>query len=129
MEREEVIPLVEERVSTTKRATETGRVRVRTRVEEREQIVPFELARDEIDIERVPVDREIAEMPPVRQEGSTIIVPVVEEIMVVEKRLVLVEEIHLHRRLEVEQHMQPVTLRSQRAEIEREGTGGETNLK
>jgi stress response protein YsnF len=54
-----VIPLVEERVSATKREVETGRVRVRTRVEERQELVRAELARDEVDVERVAIGREV----------------------------------------------------------------------
>ncbi len=119
-ERTQVIPLVEERVSATKRTVETGRVRVRTRVAHREELVRAELARDEVAIERVPVGREIDEMPAIRQDGDTTIVPVVEEVLVVEKRLVLVEEIRL-RRVSGSQIVEtPVTLAVQRAEIERE---------
>jgi uncharacterized protein (TIGR02271 family) len=119
-----VIPLVEERVSATKREIETGRVRVRTRLEEREEIVRAELARDRVRVERIPINREVEAVPPVRQEGGTTIVPVVEEVLVVTKKLMLVEEVHLHRTHSTEQHTQPVTLAVQRAEIEREDSGG-----
>ena len=122
---EEVIPLVEEEAVVSKRRVESGRVRVRTRVEEREEWVRVELARDEVQVDRIPVDREIDAIPPIREEGGAIIVPVVEEVLVVEKRLRLVEEIHLRRTRSHEQVSQPVTLASQRAEIERHETSGE----
>ena len=122
---EEVIPLVEEEAFVSKRRVESGRVRVRTRVEEREEWVRVELARDEVQVDRIPVDREIDAIPPIREEGGAIIVPVVEEVLVVEKRLRLVEEIHLRRTHSHEQVSQPVTLASQRAEIERHETSGE----
>lgn len=122
-----VIPLLEERVSTSKREVETGRVRVRTRVEERQEIASAELARDEVEVERVPANREVAEMPEVRQQGTTTIVPVVEEVLVVEKKLVLVEEIHLTRKQSTEEFTQPIILRAQRAEIEREDSSGDLN--
>jgi uncharacterized protein (TIGR02271 family) len=115
-----VIPLVEERVSATKREVETGRVRVHTRIDEREEIVHAELARDQVDVERVPMNREIASVPAVRQEGDVTIVPVVEERLVVEKKLFLVEEVRLRRTRTIEEHAQPVRLATQRAEIERE---------
>ena len=119
-ERSLVIPLVEEHVSATRRTVETGRVRVRTRVDHRQELVRAELARDEVEIERVLIDREIDVVPEVRQEGDVTIVPVVEEVLVVEKRLVLVEEIRLHRVSGRETVETSVTLAVQRAEIERE---------
>jgi uncharacterized protein (TIGR02271 family) len=123
-EQDLVIPLVEERVSATKREVETGRVRVRTRVDEREEIVRAELARDRVEVERVAMNQEIASIPAVRQEGEVTIVPVVEERLVVQKKLFLVEEVRLRRTRSIEEHAQPVRLATQRAEIEREQSGG-----
>ncbi|HEY0130287.1 MAG TPA: YsnF/AvaK domain-containing protein [Allosphingosinicella sp.] len=121
-ETEEVaaIPLVEERLEVGKRQVESGRVKVRVAVDTREEIVPAELARDEVEIRRVPRNVAVAELPGVRLEGDTTIIPVVEEQLVVEKRLVLVEEIHVVRRTRTGVEEIPVTLRSERAEIERE---------
>jgi len=126
MDREQnlVIPLVEERVSTTKREIETGRVRVRTRLEEREEIVRAELARHRVEVERVAMNVPIDAIPPVREEGGITIVPVVEERLVVTKQLFLVEEVRLRRTGSIEEHAQLVRLAVQRAEIEREASGG-----
>jgi stress response protein YsnF len=67
-------------------------------------------------------------MPHVRLEGSTTIIPVVEEVLVVEKALVLVEEIHVKRRTETETVQIPAMVRSERATVERDPAGnGETN--
>lgn len=115
------IPLVEERVSVTKREVETGRFRVRVGVEERHETIPVELSHDEVEIERVPVNRNVTQLPSVRLEGSTTIIPVVEEVVVVEKRLVLVEEIHVRRKTSVATEQIPVTIRSEQAQIERSG--------
>ena len=114
------IPLVEERLSVSKREVESGRVRVRVSVEERQETVTAELARDDVQIERVPRGERLTEMPHVRLEGGTTIIPVVEEVLVVEKALVLVEEIHLRRRTETETVQIPATVRSERASIERD---------
>ena len=117
------IPLVEERLEVGKRQVETGRVKVRVEVESREEIVPAELARDEVEVRRVPRNVAVTELPTVRVEGETTIIPVVEEQLVVEKRLVLIEEIHVARRCRTSVEEIPVTLRSERAEIEREARG------
>jgi uncharacterized protein (TIGR02271 family) len=119
--REEVaaIPLVEERLSVAKRQVESGRLRVHVTVDERHENVVHELVRDAVEVERVPRNVPLAEMPTVRLEGTTTIVPVVEEVLVVEKRLMLVEEIHIRRRSETERREVPVTLRSERATVDR----------
>ena len=127
-EQEEVaaIPLVEERLEITKREVETERLRVRITVEEREDRVPVELSHDDIEVERIPRNIPLSELPGVRLEGSTTIIPVVEEVVVVEKRLVLVEEIHVRRKTATRTEEIPVTLRSERAAIERDqGAAGE----
>ena len=114
------IPLVEERLSITKRQVEAGRVRVHVTVAEREELITEQLSRDDVQIERVPRNERLSEMPNVRLEGSTTIIPVVEEVMVVEKALVLVEEIHVRRTTASESVQIPVTLRSERARVERD---------
>lgn len=115
----ERIPLVEERLVVEKRAVDTGRVRVRTLVEEERVWVREDLEREEVDVVRIPIDREITQIPQVRVEDEVVIIPVVEEVMVVERKLVLKEELHVRRRTIVEHVEQPVTLRKTRAEVER----------
>ena len=117
------IPLVEERLSIAKRQVESGKVRVRVTVEEHQETVTEQLMRDDLQIERVPRNVRLTEVPHVRLEGNLTIVPVVEEVLVVEKVLMLVEEIHICRRSVPEAAQIPVTLRSERAEVERVPAG------
>ncbi len=114
------IPLIEERLSVSKRQVESGRVRVHVAVDERQETIAQQLSHDDVQIERVPKNMRLTEMPHVRLEGSTTIVPVVEEVVVVEKALVLVEEIHIRRCTASDQVEIPVTLRRERATVERE---------
>lgn len=114
------IPVFEEQLEIGKRVVETGKVRVSTTVEEREELVEQALSRDEVSVERVAIGRVVAEAPPVREEGDTLIVPVIEEVLVVEKRLVLKEELRIRRRTVVDVYQQPVTLRREHAVVERE---------
>ena len=72
-----------------------------------------------VDVTRVPIDRIVETAPDVRTEGDVTIVSVVEEVLVVEKRLVVKEELHIRRRTVSETVEMPVTLRRQRAVIER----------
>jgi uncharacterized protein (TIGR02271 family) len=123
-EHEEVaaIPLVEERLAVGKRQVETERLRVRIGVDAREELVPVELAHDEVKVERIPRNVAVSELPGVRLEGNTTIIPVVEEVVVVEKRLVLVEEIRITRDSAMRTEEIPVTLRKEHAAIERQLT-------
>jgi len=119
------IPLIEERLVTAKREVETGKVRVRTLVEERETLVEEELSRAFVEVDRVPMHREVDEVPAVREEAGVTIIPVVQEVLVVEKKLILTEEVYIRRKTAVERHAQPVILRTQRAVVEREGSSGD----
>ena len=79
---------------------------------------------DAVGVTRVPIDRIIAEgetAPQVRTEDGVTIIPVLEEILVVEKRLLLKEEVRIQRNTSGEDVEVPVSLRRQHAVIEREG--------
>ena len=116
---EEVLPLVEETLSVGKRTVELGTVRVRTVLSEREELARADLFRHAVHVDRVPINREVDTVPAPWEDGDTLVIPVVEEVVVVEKRLILREEIRVQRRREVEQIAQPVRLRSMDAVVER----------
>lgn len=114
-----MIPLVEEQLRVEKREVETGRVLVHVRNDLHEVRTAEELVRGNVDIERVRIDRPVDSVPAIRDVGDTIIIPVVEEVLVVEKRLMLREEIHVRRRASVDLHEETVTLTRQQAVVER----------
>ena len=116
----EVLPIIEETATLSKREVVTDRVRVRTRTSTQEELVSAALERTDVEVTRVPVDREIEMAPPVRTQGDVTIIPVVEEILVVEKRLVLREEIHIRQTATTETVEVPVTLRKQEAVIDQQ---------
>lgn len=84
------------------------------------------LRRERAEVKRVIVDRQIDAAPRVRREGDTLILPIVEEVAVVQKQLVLKEEIHITRRTTTEQHQETVTLRNEEPVIERLDAHGDT---
>lgn len=114
-----VIPLVEERLDVTRQRHATGTVRVHTRTEVRDEDVEAVLTRETVDVERVPVDRLVDAPLPVREEGDRTIVPLHEEVLVVEKRLLLREELHLMKRAEDRTESRQVRLKREEADIER----------
>jgi len=116
---EQVLPLVEENLVVNRRTVETGTVRVRTVLEQREELARADIYRHQVTVEHVPINREIDEVPTPWEDGDVLVIPVVEEVLVVEKRLILREEIRVGRRREIEHVEQPVTLRSMQALVER----------
>lgn len=118
---EVVVPVIEETLQLEKRRVEAGGVRVRKVVNEREELVDEPLMREEVQVRRVPVGRVVDGPVPVRHEGDTMIIPLLEEVLVVEKRLMLKEELHVTKG-EVETHRpQRVRLRREEAVVERVG--------
>jgi uncharacterized protein (TIGR02271 family) len=116
---EEVIPLIEETASIGKREVVTGRVRVQTVTDTIEELACADMQRESVEVTRVPIDKVVETAPEIRTEGDVTILPVVEEVLVVEKRLVLKEELHIRRHVTTETAEVPVTLRKQRAIVER----------
>lgn len=113
------IPLYEEELSVAKRVIETGRVQVSRVTHSHQQAIDELLRHEKVEVERVAVDRPIDLMPSVRQEGDVIIVPVVEEVLKVERRLVLKEEVYIRRIQKTERYQETVTLRKQEAVVSR----------
>ena len=77
------------------------------------------LARETVEIERTPIGQHVDAMPAVREEDDTIVVPIVEEVLVVERRLFLKEEVRIRRVRSTERHQETVTLRHQEAVVTR----------
>jgi uncharacterized protein (TIGR02271 family) len=102
-----------------KRQKITGIVGARTEMREEAVILNEPLLAGQVIIERVPMDRWIDHPVPVRQEGDTIIISVVEEVVVLEKRLKLAEEVRVTKQQITRHEPQAITLRRQNVAIER----------
>jgi uncharacterized protein (TIGR02271 family) len=114
-----VVPVLVEELEVQKRLVETGKVRMTKVVHERETLVDEPLFQDTVAITRVPMQRVVDGPVPVREENGTIIISLMEEVLVVEKRWMLREEIHIRtQRLETHQP-QRITLRSEDVHVER----------
>lgn len=114
-----VIPVIAERLHVETQEVEAERVRVTKQVHEREEVVDEPLLREEVHVERIPVNRYIDEPPAPHTVGETLVVPLVEEVLVVEKRLLLREELHITTSRQTVRAPQRVTLRREEATIER----------
>ena len=115
-----VIPLYADELSINRREVERGGVRVSVPTNTREHVVDEPLTNTRVEVKRIPIGRIVEAAPPVRTEGDTIIIPVMEETIVVERRLILKEEIILRRIYTAGRHRERVSLREQEAVIERQ---------
>lgn len=126
----DTITVMQEVVVVEKRAVESGRARVTVSVTEHDETVAALLMRQDVVVERVPVGRMVTEAPALRQEGDTIVVPVMEEVLVTEKRLVLKEELRIRIVETAHETTQVVTLRREHATIDHgDAVAGSTNAR
>ncbi|WP_185958630.1 YsnF/AvaK domain-containing protein [Paracoccus laeviglucosivorans] len=117
IENEAVMRLLEEELEVGRRVVETGRLRLHRRTQERVEEVAEELVHLDMAVEHVPVGEIVEARPQIRETDDEIIIPVVEEIIVVERKLMLKEEIRIRKQRHVEQHREQVTLRRHVAEV------------
>jgi len=115
------IPLHVEEISVSRCEIKKANVQVALVTGTREQAIDEELTHVRVEIERVPIGRTVEVAPPIRQQGDITIIPVVEEIVVVERQLVLKEEVRVRRVSTKEQHQETVMLRQQEAVVTRDG--------
>jgi uncharacterized protein (TIGR02271 family) len=120
-----VVPVTEEAVTVQTRQRQSGVVEIRKSVHERTEVVDQPLQAEEVEVERVAINRIVEAPVPVRQEGDTTIIPLLEEVLVVEKRLLLREEVHIKKLRKVVHEAQEVLLREERVEIVRKADSGQ----
>jgi uncharacterized protein (TIGR02271 family) len=116
------VPVYQEELRVGTRSVDTGRgVRIHKTVTEHPAAVDQLLLRDEVEVRHVPVDRIVAldQAPATRYEGDTLVVPVVEEVLVVERRLRIKEELYITRTRRAERHTETVMLKSEQVRVER----------
>lgn len=113
------IPLIEEQLNVGVRKVETGKVLIHKKVvsEEVSQEVP--VTQEEVQIEHVAINQYIETAPATRYESDTTIISVVKEVLVVEKRLILIEELHITKRQVTSNTTVTETLRKEEIEINR----------
>jgi stress response protein YsnF len=117
---EVVVPLHAEEAAVQTLERTTGRVTVSTVTRAREELVEAMLTSERVEIERREVRELVDAMPAIREEGDIIVIPVVEEVLVTERRLFLKEEVRVRRVRTTQLHQETVSLREQEAVIRRE---------
>ena len=90
-----VIPVIEEKIRIDKEKMETGRFKISKKVHHEEVTEDISVSEEELTVERKEFNIFVESAPPIREEDDVTIISVVKEVLVVEKKLMLVEEIHL----------------------------------
>ena len=116
------VPVYQEEAWVEKRVVDTGRgVRIHKTVAEHPYQIDERLLREDVEVRRVPVDRIVThdQAPTTRYEGETLVVPILEEVLVVERRLRIKEELRITKARREEHHAETVMLKSEQVSVER----------
>ncbi len=116
---EQIIPIAREHLNVDIAKIVTGAVDISTVTHLRDVVVDEALISAHAEVERVQIGRVVDTAPAIREEDGVLIIPVIEEVAVVERRLVLKEEVRVRRSTNTRRHRETVTLRQQKAVIHR----------
>lgn len=114
------LPLVEERLEVGKRQINLGEVRLHKTVEQFEETTPVHLTHDDIEVQRVPVKPGEQKSMETHNEGEWLVIPVLREVAVVKKEVVVIEEIRIRKRQITEEQEVTEQLRREHIEIEKD---------
>ncbi len=109
----------EERLTVEIVSKPVSKVLVRTVTEDHVETAQSDLLRTVVEVTRVPVNYRVTEVPADLVVGDTRVVCIVSEVLVVEKHLMVTEEIHIKHRSDNKKVEVPVTLRRQTVTVER----------
>ncbi len=120
VEHEKAVPLYAEKISIAKRKLATRRVQVSVVTRQREKWIRAMLTDEKVSVERVPIGKALAHKPEVQQVGDTLIIPVVQEVLTIERRFILKEEIRVRRIRSSHTHQERVSVRKQEVVMKKE---------
>ena len=118
------VPVVSEEIQMGTRQVATGQVRVTKQNLPHDEIIQQDLRREHVEVRRVQINKQVEGPLQNRQEGDTLIVPVMEEVLQVQKIWMLKEELHIKRTATTEKHEERVTVNRETATVERVDSAG-----
>src|SRR6185312_8486666 len=114
-----VVPVLAEHLTVDTVSVPTGGVRIIKRVIEEQVAIEEQLRSQHAEVETVPVGQYVDGPLPVRQSDDGLVVTIVEEQVVIERRWYLKEEIHIRRTEQVTPYRETVTVKREEATVER----------
>lgn len=116
----QVIPVTEEHLVVDKQVVESGKLHISKQVTQEEATVDIPVIQEGYTVERRPGSQELyMQYPNSRYEGDTLIIPIVREVAVVEKRYEITEELHISKKTTQLSQPQRVTLQKETVEVRR----------
>ena len=91
-----IIPRVKEEINLAKKVN-SNTIKIKKHTSVTNHVESLLLRNEEVEIEEVLINKEVAEFPETRETQNLIIIPVVKEIEVVVKKKILVKEIHIRK--------------------------------
>ena len=121
-----LVPVMAEELTVETYRVARGKVRIHKRVETTEELVDTPVVSEQVIIEHVPMNKLVDDVAPQpRDEDGVLVIPLIEEVLVVEKRLVVREEVRISKRRSTTSTPQKVVLRREVVDIEREDLNSE----
>jgi uncharacterized protein (TIGR02271 family) len=111
---------LKEEVQVGKKVVEKARVRLSKKIKQHTESFDVPVTEEQVVIKRVPIKKIVDTIPEgVRYEGDIMIIPVLKEVSVIEKRIMLVEEIHVAKHTVEKTETRQVTLKTEEVTVER----------
>lgn len=115
-----IIPVIEEQVKINKKVVETAKVRVSKVVHENVESFEIPVIEEHVSVERITKNELVDKTPPsIRYEGNVMIISVLKEVAVVEKRIMLVEEVRITKSQTQKTETHTIPLRKEEVDITR----------
>jgi len=111
--------ILREEANIDKQIVESGKVYIHKKVHETDEEISVPVLHEAVTIKKVPVNKYVDVAPPVHSEGNTTIIPVIKEVLVIEKKLLLVEEVHVIKDIIEKNEEHTIPLRKEEIEVER----------
>jgi len=122
-----VIPVLAEQIHVDTVAVQTGGVRIVKRTKSHEELIEQQLRADNVTVKRVPVNRIVDGPQPVTQtDEGDLIIPIVQEVLKIERHWVVTEELHVSRSVQTVLHQETVKVYQEEAVVERFETPSES---
>jgi len=111
--------ILQEEANIDKKIVESGKVYIHKKVQETDEEISVPVSHESVTIKKVTVNKYVDVAPLVRNEGNTTIIPVIKEVLVIEKKLLLVEEVHVIKEVIESTEEHTIPLRKEEIEVER----------
>lgn len=113
------LQVLQEELNVDKEVVDSGKVYINKKVVEENKKISVPVSHEEVEVTRIAVNRIVDTAPQIRHEGNITIIPVIKEVPVIEKKLMLVEEIHVTKHVIEEKEERTIPLRKEEVDIQK----------